>query len=310
MTEQNMDLGGVVVATTLAFKEDASAPAGLAVDYDKFGEHVDFLMSNGCRGVGPNGSLGEYSSLTDEERRKVIQVAVEAVDGRGIVIAGAHGVGSHQARKWAEYAREDGADGVLLLPPTLYRANEGEVIAHYEEVAKVGLPIMAYNNPYDTKVDLVPSLVAKLAEIPEVVAIKEFSGDVRRVYEIKELCDIDIIAGADDVLFELMVNGAVGWFAGYPNAFPREAVELYDLLTAGKWQEAKALYEQLVAVFRWDSRTEFVQAIKLSMDICGNSYGGPTRPPRGPLSEEQRAQVTADTERALAALAARTAAVA
>lgn len=305
MTDKTMDLGGVVVATTLAFKEDPSAPAGLAVDYDRFAEHVDFLMSNGCRGVGPNGSLGEYSSLTDEERRRVIQVAVEAVDGRGIVIAGSHGVGSHQARHWAELAAEDGADGVLLLPPTLYRANEGEVIAHFEEVAKVGLPIMAYNNPYDTKVDLVPSLVAKLAEIPEVVAIKEFSGDVRRVYEIQELCDIDIIAGADDVLFELMVNGAVGWFAGYPNAFPKEAVELYDLLVAGRWQEARDLYTQLVAVFRWDSRTEFVQAIKLSMDICGNSYGGPTRPPRGALSEEHAAQVRADTERALAALAAR-----
>lgn len=310
MTEKSMDLGGVVVATALAFKEDASAPAGLAVDYDRFGEHVDFLMSNGCRGVGPNGSLGEYSSLTDEERRQVIKVAVDAVDGRGIVIAGAHGVGSHQARQWAEYAQEDGADGVLLLPPIVYRANEREIIAHYEEVAKVGMPIMAYNNPFDTKVDLVPSLVAKLAEIPEVVAIKEFSGDVRRVYEIKELCDIDIIAGADDVLFELMVNGAVGWFAGYPNAFPREAVELYDLLVDGRWQEAKTLYEQLVAVFRWDSRTEFVQAIKLSMDICGNSYGGPTRPPRGPLSDEQRAQVTADTQRALAALAARASVVA
>lgn len=310
MTEKSMDLGGVVVATALAFKEDASAPAGLAVDYDRFGEHVDFLMSNGCRGVGPNGSLGEYSSLTDEERRQVIKVAVDAVDGRGIVIAGAHGVGSHQARQWAEYAQEDGADGVLLLPPIVYRANEREIVAHYEEVAKVGMPIMAYNNPFDTKVDLAPSLVAKLAEIPEVVAIKEFSGDVRRVYEIKELCDIDIIAGADDVLFELMVNGAVGWFAGYPNAFPREAVELYDLLVDGRWQEAKTLYEQLVAVFRWDSRTEFVQAIKLSMDICGNSYGGPTRPPRGPLSDEQRAQVSADTQRALAALAARASVVA
>jgi dihydrodipicolinate synthase/N-acetylneuraminate lyase len=301
MTDQNIDLGGVVVATTLAFKEDPSAPAGLAVDYDRFAEHVDFLMRSGCRGVGPNGSLGEYSSLTDDERRRVIQVAVEAVDGRGIVIAGAHGVGSHQARKWAEFAREDGADGVLLLPPTIYRANEGEVIAHFEEVAKAGLPIMAYNNPFDTKVDLVPALVAKLAEIPEVVAVKEFSGDVRRVYEIKELCDIDIIAGADDVLFELMVNGAVGWFAGYPNAFPVEAVALYNLCTQGRWAEARELYAQLVPVFRWDSRTEFVQAIKLSMDICGNSYGGPTRPPRGPLSPEQRARVTADTERALAA---------
>ena len=121
---------------------------------------------------------------------------------------------------------------------------------------------------------------------------------------------VRVTVRSDDVLFELMINGAVGWFAGYPNAFPKEAVELYNLCADGQWHEAKALYEQLVAVFRWDSRTEFVQAIKLSMDICGNSYGGPTRPPRGPLSAEQRAQVTADTERALAALAARTAAVA
>ena len=108
MSEYSMDLGGVIVATALAFKQDDSAPAGLAVDYDKFGEHVDFLMRNGCRGVGPNGSLGEYSSLTDEERRKVVQVAVDAVDGRGLVVAGVHGVGWHQSQKWAEYAKEDG----------------------------------------------------------------------------------------------------------------------------------------------------------------------------------------------------------
>lgn len=302
-----MDLGGVIVATALAFKQDDSAPAGLAVDYDKFGEHVDFLMSNGCRGVGPNGSLGEYSSLTDEERRTVIKVARDAVAGRGLVIAGSHGVGWHQAQTWAGYAAEDGADGILLLPPILYRCNDDEVVDHYRHVAEVGLPIMAYNNPFDTKVDLTPALVARLAEIPEVVAVKEFSGDVRRVFEIKELCDIDVIAGADDVLFELMVDGAVGWFAGFPNVFPKESVELYDLMRSGKVAEARELYRGLVAVFRWDSRTEFVQAIKLSMDICGNSYGGPTRPPRGPLTAAHEAQVRADTERALAALAARTA---
>ncbi|MGO1972654.1 MAG: dihydrodipicolinate synthase family protein [Propionibacteriaceae bacterium] len=304
MTEK-IDLGGVVVATALAFKEDASAPAGLAVDYDKFGEHIDFLMANGCRGVGPNGSLGEYSSLTDEERRKVIQVAVEAVDGRGIVIAGVHGVGWHQAQQWTRFAQEDGADGILLLPPTIYRANDDEVFEHYQKVSELGMPMMAYNNPFDTKIDITPKQLARIAELPNVVAVKEFSGDVRRVYEIREHSDIDVIAGADDVLFESMINGAVGWFAGYPNAFPKEAVELYNLCRDGDWHEAKALYEQLVTVFRWDSKTEFVQAIKLSMDICGNSYGGVTRPPRGPLSEEAAAQVKADTERAVAALEAR-----
>jgi 4-hydroxy-tetrahydrodipicolinate synthase len=301
----NFDLGGVVVATTLAFKEDASAPGGLAVDYDKFAEHCDWLIRNGVRGVGPNGSLGEYSSLTPEERRRVIQVAVEAVAGRGLVIAGAHGVGWHQAQKWAELAQEDGADGVLLLPPIVYRANDEEIVEHFSKVAEVGLPIMAYNNPIDTKVDLVPSLVARLAEIPEVVAIKEFSGDVRRVLEIQELCDIDVIAGADDLLFESLVVGAKGWFAGYPNAFPREAVELYNLVQEGKIAEARELYQQVVAVFRWDSRTEFVQAIKLSIDVAGESYGGASRPPRGPLSAVQEAAVRRETERALAAIAAR-----
>jgi len=286
VTKQQFDLGGVIVATTLAFKEDSSAPAGLAVDYDRFAEHCDWLINNGCRGVGPNGSLGEYSSLTDDERRKVIQVAVEAVGGRGLVIAGAHGVGWHQAKQWAEYAKEDGVDGVLLLPP-------------------VGLPIMAYNNPFDTKVDLTPQIIAKLAEIPEVVAVKEFSGDIRRVLEIKELCDIDVIAGADDLLFEALVAGADGWFAGYPNAFPREAVEIYGLVKAGKIPEALELYTQLVTVFRWDSRTEFVQAIKLSIDIAGGSYGGRTRPPRGPLSAEQEATVRAGTKKALDYLTSR-----
>jgi 4-hydroxy-tetrahydrodipicolinate synthase len=304
MTDQ-FDLGGVVVATTLAFKENPSAPAGLAVDYDRFAAHCDFLINNGCRGVGPNGSLGEYSSLTDAERRQVVQVAVQTVAGRGLVVAGVHGVGWHQAQQWAQYAKDDGADGVLLLPPTIYRANRGEIIEHYTRVNEVGLPIMLYNNPFDTKVDLTPDLVAELYQLENVVAVKEFSADIRRVLEIKELCDIDVIAGADDLLFESLVVGATGWFAGYPNAFPKEAVEIYDLVQAGKIGDARELYEQLVAVFRWDSRTEFVQAIKLSIDIAGQSYGGPTRPPRGPLSPEQAAIVERDTRKALDFVAAR-----
>ena len=302
---QQFDLGGVIVATTLAFKEDPSAPAGLAVDYDRFAEHCNWLIENGCRGVGPNGSLGEYSSLTDAERRKVIQVAVDTVGDRGLVVAGVHGVGWHQAQQWAEYAKEDGADGVLLLPPTIYRANDDEVIEHYSRVDEVGLPIMAYNNPIDTKVDLTPDLLVELAKLEHVVAVKEFSADIRRVLEIQDKTDLDVIAGADDLLFESLVAGAVGWFAGYPNAFPREAVELYTLVTSGRVDEARTLYRELVPVFGWDSKTELVQAIKLSIDIAGESYGGPTRPPRGPLNALQTEQVTTQTRRALDYLAAR-----
>ncbi|RSM49007.1 dihydrodipicolinate synthase family protein [Amycolatopsis balhimycina DSM 5908] len=296
------DLGGVVVAAALPYRADDAAPAGLAVDYDTYAEHCRWLVDNGCRGVGPNGSLGEYSSLTDDERRRVARTAIEAVGADGIVVVGVHGPGAHQARYWAEAAAEDGAHGVLCLPPTLYRANRGEVLAHFEAVASVGLPVMVYNNPFDTKVDLTPDLLAEIAQIDNVVAVKEFSGDVRRVLEICERAPgLAVIGGADDVVLESLLMGATGWFAGFPNVFPAESARLFELATAGKLDEARALYEPLVAAFRWDSRTEFVQAIKLGMDMVGR-HGGPCRPPRGPLSDAQREQVRADMGRALAAL--------
>jgi dihydrodipicolinate synthase/N-acetylneuraminate lyase len=295
-------LDGVIVATALPYAEDASAPAGLRPDLDKFAEHCRWLVDNGCRGVGPNGSLGEYSSLTDDERRAVARTAIEAVGADGVVVVGVHGVGAHQARAWAEKAAEDGADGVLCLPPTMYRANRGEVIHHFTEVAKAGLPVMVYNNPIDTKVDLTPDLLAEIAQIENVVAVKEFSGDVRRILEIRELApNLAVIAGADDLALEALLMGATGWFAGFPNVFPKESVRLFDLAVQGKLDEARALYEPLVAAFRWDSRTEFVQAIKYGMDYVGR-YGGPCRPPRGPLVPEHVAQLEQDMKKAVESL--------
>ncbi|MEU5993468.1 dihydrodipicolinate synthase family protein [Spirillospora sp. NPDC047418] len=298
-------LGGLVVATALPYREDAAAPAGLAVDYDAFAEHCRWLVGSGCRGVGPNGSLGEYSALTDDERRRVARTAVEAVGGDGVVIAGVHGPGSHQAVRWTEIAAEDGADGVLCLPPTMYRAGPGEVIAHYQAVASVGLPVMVYNNPLDTRVDLTPDLLAEIAQIDGVTAVKEFSGDVRRVLEIREKAPgLEVVIGADDLALEALLMGATGWFAGFPNVFPAESARLFELALAGKLEEARALYEPLIAAFRWDSRTEFVQAVKLGMDQAGR-YGGPCRPPRGPLAAGPRAAVTADMARAIAGLEGR-----
>ncbi|MEV0838702.1 dihydrodipicolinate synthase family protein [Actinocatenispora sera] len=302
MKNTTRGLGGVVVATPVFYREQAGAPAGLALDFDAYAEHCRWLVDNGCDGVGPNGSLGEYSSLTDEERRRVARTAIAAVGADATVIVGVHGVGSHQAVRWAEAAAEDGASGVLCLPPTMYRANESEVIAHYQAVAAVGLPVMVYNNPYDTKVDLTPRLLGEIAAIDNVVAVKEFSGDVRRVLEIKEHApDLQVVAGADDVLLEAVLMGATGWFAGFPNVFPAETSRLYALATAGKLDEARALYEPIVATLRWDSRTEFVQAIKFGLDRIGR-FGGPCRPPRGPLTAAHVEQLTADLDRAIAAL--------
>jgi 4-hydroxy-tetrahydrodipicolinate synthase len=296
-------LDGVIVATALPYAEDAAAPAGLRPDLDRYAEHCRWLVDSGCRGVGPNGSLGEYSSLTDDERRAVAKTAIDAVGNDGVVIVGVHGPGAHQARHWAELAAEDGADGVLCLPPTMYRASRSEVVHHYTEVAQVGLPVMVYNNPHDTKVDLTPDILAELAQLENIVAVKEFSGDVRRVLEIRELApSLTVVAGADDLTLEALLMGATGWFAGFPNVFPAESARLFELGVQGKLAAARALYEPLVAAFRWDSRVEFVQAIKYGMDYIGR-YGGPCRPPRGPLSPEHLAQVEQDMKKAVESLA-------
>ncbi|MEU4515070.1 dihydrodipicolinate synthase family protein [Nonomuraea wenchangensis] len=284
---------GVMVATALPLRDD------LSVDLDGYADHCRWLVDNGCDGVVVNGSLGEYQTLTAEERAAVVETAVAAVGGAN-VMAGAGAYGAAESRRWAEQAREAGCGSVLLLPPNAYRADERAVLAHYREVAAAGLPVVAYNNPYDTKVDLTPALLARLHEEGLIVAVKEFTGDVRRAYELAELAPgLDLLIGADDVLLELALAGATGWVAGYPNALPAATSALYRAAVAGDLATALPLYRTLHPLLRWDSKTEFVQAIKLSMDLAGRR-GGPCRQPRQPLTGEQEAAVRAATEKVLA----------
>ncbi|WP_031480830.1 dihydrodipicolinate synthase family protein [Streptomyces bicolor] len=285
---------GVLVATALPLNDD------LSVDHGRFAEHCAWLVENGCDGVVPNGSLGEYQVLTPEERAEVVETAVAAIGGAR-VMPGVAAYGSAESRRWAEQARDAGCRAVMLLPPNAYRADERSVLAHYAEVAEAGVPIVAYNNPIDTKVDLVPELLAKLHGEGYIQAVKEFSGDVRRAYQLAELApELDLLIGADDVLLELAIAGAKGWVAGYPNALPKSSVELYRAAVSGDLGTARKLYEQLHPLLRWDSKVEFVQAIKLSMGVVGR-HGGRCRPPRVPLLPEQEAAVRAATEKAVAA---------
>jgi 4-hydroxy-tetrahydrodipicolinate synthase len=285
-----------VVATAAPFRDDSTR----TLDLDRYAEHVRWLAANGCHGVAPNGSLGEYLALTDDERAALVRTAVDAAPDGFAVLPGCAAYGADEARRWAEQAREAGADAVLLLPPNGYRADDREVVAHYREVARAGLPIVAYNNPHDTRVDLTPQLLARLVtEVPDVLAVKEFSGDVRRIHAIRELApQLDVLAGADDVLLELVLTGATGWVAGFPNALPRESMVLYDLVAAGKLDGALPAYRAMHPLLRWDSRTEFVQAVKLAMDAAGR-YGGPTRLPRLPLRADQQAEVRRAVDEAL-----------
>ncbi|MFR9796351.1 dihydrodipicolinate synthase family protein [Streptomyces sp. MS06] len=281
---------GVIVATGLPFNHD------LTVDFEAFGQSVAWLAEQGLHGVAPNGSLGEYQTLTHEERDRVVETAVANAPEGFTVMPGVGAYGGVEARRHAQVAKDAGCQAVMCLPPNAYRADDRAVLEHFELVASVGLPVTAYNNPIDTKVDLRPELLAKLHAEGLIVGVKEFSGDVRRCYEISELAPgLDLMIGTDDTVLEVGLAGAKGWVAGYPQVFPRACLALYDAACAGDLETALPLYRQLHPVLRWDSRTEFVQAIKLGQEMIGRP-GGRCRPPRQPLGPETAAVVRAATQ--------------
>jgi 1-pyrroline-4-hydroxy-2-carboxylate deaminase len=284
---------GVLVATATPFAADGR------VDYDRYGEHCAWMIDHGVHGLVPNGSLGEYQALDDEERARLVEVAVDASAGRAVVVPGVGSPAGHTSRRWAEQAAKAGAHGVMALPPTGYRASREEVLTHFREVAAAGLPVVVYNNPFDTRVDLTPGLLAEIAEIDGIVGVKEFSGDVRRVSEILDAAPgLQVICGSDDVVLESLLAGATGWIAGFTNAFPVASVRLFELGRSGHVTEALPMYRELLPAFRWDSRPQFVQAIKLALDMVGR-YGGPCRLPRLPLAADAETAVRQAVERAL-----------
>ncbi|MFF9407959.1 dihydrodipicolinate synthase family protein [Streptomyces anandii] len=290
MTGTRKPWHGVIVATSLPFDAD------LEVDFGAYGESVAWLAERGLHGVAPSGSLGEYQTLTTEERDRVVETAVANAPEGFTVMPGVGAYGGVEARRHAQFAKDAGCHAVMCLPPNAYRADDRALLEHFEMVASVGLPVTAYNNPIDTKVDLRPELLAKLHAEGFIVGVKEFSGDVRRCYEIAELAPgLDLMIGTDDTVLEVALAGAKGWVAGYPQVFPEACLALYNASVAGDLRTALPLYRQLHPVLRWDSRTEFVQAIKLGQEMTGRR-GGACRPPRQPLTPETEAVVRAATQ--------------
>jgi 1-pyrroline-4-hydroxy-2-carboxylate deaminase len=284
---------GVYAATTTPFRGDGTA------DFDAFAEHCSWLIDEGVTGLIPNGSLGEYECLADTERARLVETAVAAANGRAPVIPGVSGKSATEARRWAEQAAEAGAPAVMALPPTAHKPTDDEVVAHFAEIARVGLPIIAYNNPFSTRVDLTPALLARLAGIEQVQGVKEFSQDSRRVAQIREQAPrLEVICGCDDTFVEAMLLGATGWIAGLVNALPAQSVRLYELCVRGEYVTAAAEYIELLPLLRWDADPRFVQAIKLAQEEAGR-YGGPVRLPRLPLTPGEAAEVRATAQAAL-----------
>ncbi|QYR19503.1 dihydrodipicolinate synthase family protein [Paenibacillus sp. sptzw28] len=267
---------GVYVAMVTPFTD------AYEVDYKRLRELCDRLISGGVDGLVPTGSLGEYATLSGEERAKVVETVIEAAAGRVPVVVGTAAPSTEQAVGWVRHAKAAGAAGVMALPPINYKPLRHEVIAHFEALSEVGLPIVAYNNPHDYKVDLTPDFLAELSRIENIVAVKEFSGDIRRIHDILEKTGLEVMVGVDDLAMEGPLFGATGWISGVPNALPQEGAQLFRLAREGRLKEALPLYRRLLPLFHYDASPQLVQSIKYMMELSGFPVG-PTRPPRLPL---------------------------
>ncbi len=256
-------------------------------------KHLDVMLDAGVHGMILLGSVGENYTLTLEEKLTVLRASVEHIAGRVPVLSGVAENSTSLACGFATAAQRLGADGLMVLPAMIYKSDARETMAHFRAVAAASdLPIMIYNNPLAYSVDCTPAMFAELADEPKFVAIKESSGDVRRLTDLKNLVGDRylLFSGVDDLVLESILLGATGWISGLVNAFPHENRLLWDLATAGKWGEALQVYRWYTPLLHLDTHVKLVQYIKLAVQECG--YGSErTRAPRLPLAGEERERI-------------------
>jgi dihydrodipicolinate synthase/N-acetylneuraminate lyase len=271
-----------------------------AIDHDALGRNLRALLDAGVHGLVATGTMGEAGSLSAAERCSVVETAVGVAAGRVPVIAGASAGTPAAASGFATDAAAAGADAIMLLPPLGYRGDEREIVAFYQAVGDaVGLPLMAYNNPEASGTDMPAALIARLAaEVEQVVAVKECSGDARRIAALLNAApDLEVLVGGDDWALEGLCTGATGWISGVAVCAPAECVELYDACRAADLKRARAVYARLLPLARLDMTPKLVQFFKGAQDAL-DFTGGSVRPPRLELDGADRAVL----EQALAAL--------
>ena len=292
-----MNWKGVMPAITTCFDED------LSIDLEFTTRHVSWLVDNGCTGIVTNGSLGEGGTLSIEEKRSLWTACVEAVGERVPVVAAIASMSTADAIDQARAAEDAGCEGLMVLPPYVYKGDWREMKAHVSAViSATPLSCMLYNNPVAYGTDFLPEQIVELAsEHGNLNAVKESSTDVRRITAIRALdtSGLKIFVGVDDAIVEGIAAGAVGWIAGLVNAFPAESVRLFDLAMDGKHEEARALYEWFLPLLRLDTVPKFVQLIKLVQERV-DMGSARVRPPRMELAGAELEETQAIIDRALA----------
>ncbi|MGF9757287.1 dihydrodipicolinate synthase family protein [Microvirga sp. 0TCS3.31] len=286
---------GVFPAVTTQFK------ANYDLDLDATAKVLDGLIRDGVSGLIVCGTVGENTSLSRSEKVAVMETAKSVSRGRVPVIAGIAEFTTQFASEVAKEAARVGVDGVMVMPALVYSSKPHETAAHFRGVATAtDLPVMVYNNPPIYKNDVTPDILASLADCETIVCFKDSSGDTRRFIDTRNMVGdrFVLFAGLDDVVVESVMLGAAGWISGMSNAFPQEGETLFRLAKAGRYEEARALYEWFMPLLHLDARPDLVQCIKLCEEIMGRG-SALTRPPRLPLEGADRAHVEAVMDTAL-----------
>lgn len=279
---------GVFPAITTQMKKDG------VLDLEGTARHVEALIASGISGLVFLGSLGENQSMTPEEKRLLVEAMVATVKGRVSVLSGVAESSVAEACRYVQEGEKLGLDGFMLMPPMIYKSPDPrETIFHLRTVAKAtGLPIMIYNNPLSYGHDVTPQMFATLADQKNFVALKESSGNTRRITDLHNMVGgrYAIFTGVDDLALESAILGIDGWVAGSGIAFPSENQYFWDLTRAGKWDEARAIYRWFTPLLHLDTHPKFVQYIKLAVQECGLGVEW-TRAPRLPLAGAERKQI-------------------
>jgi 4-hydroxy-tetrahydrodipicolinate synthase len=279
---------GVFPAITTQMHRDGS------LDFDATARHAEALIASGVTGIVFLGSLGETQMISGEEKRLLMREMVRAVKGRVHALSGVAEAATAEAVRYVRDLEALGADGAMVLPPMSYRTPDaGERLAHFRTVARAtGLPLMIYNNPISYGNDLTPEMFARLASVKNFVAIKESSGDLRRITDLRNTVGdrYALFTGVDDLVLESAVLGIDGWVAGAGIALPARNQWLWDLMQAGEWEKARAVYRWFTPLMHLDVHVKFVQYIKLAVQECGLGKEW-TRAPRLPLTGAERKAV-------------------
>lgn len=273
---QKQDWAGVFPAITTPFHPD------LSVDHKFLAEHAQWMTGLGCKGIVALGSLGEAATLHFDEKVAILETLRRALGKDVPLVAGIAGLSTAECVALAKRAQAVGCDGIMALPPYVYRGDWRETEAHYSAViSATPLSCMLYNNPIAYGTDVSADQMAILARHPNLHAVKESSGDVRRVTAIgARLGDrLAIFAGMDDMILESIPLGAQGWIAGLVNALPVESVQVFEWARVGRWKEARRLYDWFLPLLRLDTVPKFVQLIKLVQQEVGKGKAF-VRPPR------------------------------